>query len=62
MDPKNFGPNGRFVMTKKIVSLHSWHLCSLALVVACSFYRGIILCLFFELCRDRIFYVTIELC
>ena len=62
MDPKNSSLNGRFVATKKIVSRHSWHVCSPALVVAYSFCRNLILCLFFELCRDIIFYVATKLC
>ena len=54
MDPKNSGPNGHFVATKKIVSRHSWHLCSPALVVACSLCHNIILCIFFQLCQDKV--------
>ena len=37
MDPKNSGPNGRFVMTKKALLRHGFYLCRPALIVACSF-------------------------
>ena len=54
MDPQNFDPIGYFVVTLKIISGPSFHLCSPALVVACSFCRGMVECFLLGFCHDII--------
>ena len=55
VDPKNSGPISRFVATWEILSRHSFHLCSLGFVVACSFYRDMVLCFLLGFCHDIVF-------
>ena len=52
--PQNSGSIDYFVATKKFLLRHSSHLCSPALVVACSFYRDTFSCFLLEFCRDII--------